>query len=254
MTLQYATDGINRYFQELLALQKRVIETQHDVLRTVAKEMADVVIKGGRIYVFGTGHSHLLAEEAFYRAGGLATIVPIFMSNLMLHENAELASRLERTQGIAGILLDQYDHHKGDMIFIVSNSGVNQMPVEMALDAKERNLTVVSLCSIKYSRIAPLSPIGKRLEEVSDYTIDNCGMPGDALVGIKGTPWRVGPTSTIIGALIWNCLLTETIDYLLLSKEELPIFASFNMEGAAAHNEDILKNWSIRNPHIRNRV
>jgi uncharacterized phosphosugar-binding protein len=169
----------------------------------------------------------------------------------MLHENADLSSRLERTPGIAESLLDQYDHQLGDMMFVVSNSGVNQMPVEMALAARKRNLLVAALCSKKYAKVAPLSPIGKRLDEVADFCIDNCGIPGDALVEIEGTPWRIGSTSTIISAMIWNCLLTEAIDH-LSTLEEVPVFASFNMEGAAAHNELILKTWSKRNPYIWN--
>jgi uncharacterized phosphosugar-binding protein len=244
--------GLNRFYSKLLMLQSKVIESQSDVMKRVAEEMAFAIINEGRIFIFGTGHSHMIAEEAFYRAGGIAAVVPIFMNGLMLHENADLSGRLERTPGIAESLLDQYDHNPGDMIFVVSNSGVNQMPVEMALAARERHLLVVAICSKKYAKVAPISSIGKRLDEVVDFCIDNCGIPGDALVEIEGTPWRIGSTSTIIGAMIWNCLLTEVIDH-LTTLDKIPVFASFNMEGAAAHNQLILKTWSKRNPHIWNR-
>lgn len=253
MTTSETKDGINRYYQELAKLQEKVILTQHSVLLKVSEEMVQVIQSRGRIFVFGTGHSHLLVEEAFFRAGGLAAVVPIFMSGLMLHEKVDLSGKLERTPGLARDLLDEYDTRPGDMMFVISNSGVNQVPVEMAMEAKKRKMTVVAICSIEYSKQAPLSRLNKRLEEVADYTIDNCGVPGDALYTIEGTPWRCGPSSTIIGAMIWQCLIANTFDHLKVLNIELPIFLSYNVKGAAEHNEEVLKTWWQRNPHIRNR-
>jgi uncharacterized phosphosugar-binding protein len=246
--------GIQSYLASIQEMEKQVIESQQDILDQVASQMVETIRRGGRLLVFGTGHSHMMAEEAFYRAGGLAAAVPILVTDLMLHENADLGSRLERTPGLAGILLEEYQVKPGELLFVFSNSGVNQLPVEMAINARQRGLVVVGVCSRAYARIAPLSSLGKRLDEVADFVIDNLGVPGDGLVSIAGSDWRVGPSSTVLGALIWNALITETTYRLQALGDDLPVFVSFNMvktSGAAEHNRLLLKKWGRVNPHLK---
>jgi uncharacterized phosphosugar-binding protein len=243
-------DGIQNYLHTVLALQEKVIQDQTRLLAEVAAQMAAVILQDGRIFIFGSGHSHMLAEEAFYRAGGLACAVPIFSSALMLHENPALSSRMERTPGLAGPLLDRYQPRQGEMLFIFSNSGVNHLPVEMALQGRERGIIVVSVSSLAYSRQAPLSSLGKRLDEVADFAIDNGGEPGDALIEVEGLAWRVAPSSSLTGALIWNCLLVECAARLQATSGDVPVFASYNMPGAAEHNARLLEKWRPLNPHL----
>jgi uncharacterized phosphosugar-binding protein len=154
---------------------------------------------------------------------------------------------------LATPLLDEYEPQAGELLFVYADSGVNGLPVQLAIEARERGVIVVGVCSLQYTRIAPLSKVGKRLNEVVDYLIDNHGTPGDALVEVAGSSWRVAASSTISGALIWNCLLTETIFRLSDRMDDLPVFASFNMQGAAQHNEVILEKWSRINPHLPDR-
>jgi len=251
MPTSSSIQGITHYLTAIQDLQRRVIETQMTVLDKVASHMLETVRSDKRIFIFGTGHSHMMAEEAFYRAGGLAAAVPIFMTDLMLHGNPDLGSRLERTPGIAAILLDLYQCQAGEMLFVYSNSGVNHLPVEIAMLARQRGLTVVGVCSRAYAQVAPLSALGLRLDEAADYVIDNLGMPGDGLVPLDGSDWRVGPSSTILGAFIWNALITEVLTRLQAAGEELPVYASFNMRGAAEHNKGLLHKWGSLNPHIQ---
>jgi len=245
-------DGLRLYLHAAADLQERVIATQHEALLGVAQRMAEAIRRDGRIFLFGTGHSHLLVEEGFFRAGGLAAVVPIFSTSLMLHEHVRLSSRLERTPGIAEELLNQYPTQPGDLLFIFSNSGVNRIPVEMALAGRGRGLRVVAVCSVAYARVAPPSALGKRLDEVADDLIDNGGVPGDGLIELPDTAWRVGSTSTVMGAMIWNCLVTETIFQLHRDgyPGELPLIASLNMAGGAEHNAAVLHRWAPRNPHL----
>jgi len=235
--------GIDLYYQGAQELLERVIKEERDLLIRIASEMTAVMRNKGKIFIFGTGHSHMLAEEAYCRAGGLIPIVPVFFSGLMIHENVTVSSLLERTPGLAKPLLDQYFPAPGDMIFIFSNSGVNQLPVEMALYAKECGLTVVSVCSYQYAQVAPISSLGKRLYEVSDYNIDNGGIPGDALILLKSQDVRVGPTSTLIATLIWNCLITEAAIQLQELIGSAPVLISGNMAGSAEHNAALLQQW-----------
>jgi uncharacterized phosphosugar-binding protein len=242
--------GLGRYVAAVIALQERIIAGQVDVLDRVATEMVATLHREQRIFLFGTGHSHLLAEEAFYRAGGLAAAVPIFSPPLMLHENAKLSSLLERQEGLAEPLLAPYRPVAGEMLFVFSNSGVNQLPVEMAQVARACGLFVVGISSHAYARVAPLSSGGLRLDEVVDAAIDNGGVPGDALVPLDASGWSVGPSSTIAAALIWNGLVTEAVTRLQGAGIPAPVFASLNMAGAAAHNEALLHTWRGANPHL----
>jgi uncharacterized phosphosugar-binding protein len=242
--------GLHRYATAVIALQERIIASQLDVLERVAAAMAATLAREQRIFLFGTGHSHLLPEEAFYRAGGLAAAVPIFAPDLMLHEDAARSSALERQGGLAEPLLAPYEPQRGEMLFVFSNSGVNHLPIEMARVARARGLFVVGVSAHAYARIAPLSAIGKRLDEVVDAALDNGGVPGDALLPLDSSGWAVAPSSTIAAALLWNGLVAEAVLRLQQAGMAAPVFASLNMEGAAAHNEALLRKWRGTNPHL----
>jgi len=242
--------AIDRYVQAVKELQTRVVEGQRAILLQIAEKMAETTRREQRIFLFGTGHSHLLAEEGFYRAGGLANVVPILTEHLMLHHLPALGSRLERTPGLADIILDRYAPEPEEMLFIFSNSGVNRLPVEMASRGRERKMLVVGVCSFAYARQAPLSDLGLRLDEAVDLALDNGGIPGDALLELEDFPWRVAPSSTVICVLLWNCLVSETARLLLNSGITPPIFVSLNVAGAAEHNQILLEKWRPRNIHL----
>ncbi|MBN1267672.1 MAG: sugar isomerase domain-containing protein [Anaerolineales bacterium] len=249
-----ALKGIQAYSEAIQNLQAKVLEQNEEVFELVAAEMVSVMKKKNRIFTFGTGHSGIIMEESFCRAGGLAASVPIFMNALMLHENTDLAGKLERTPEIAAPLLEQMRPREGEMMFIFTNSGVNGLPIQMALEAQKYGLTTVGVCSREYALQAPLSRIGKRLDEVADYSIDNCGVPGDALIEVEGFPWRTAPSSTVIGAFIWNCLVTECVFRLQEAGEEIPVFISGNYlgakEGGNQHNQHLIKQWAADNPFL----
>lgn len=245
-----SSNGIDRYFQAVKELETRVVESQREWLIEVAQRMAKTTRRSQRIFLFGTGHSHLLAEEGFYRAGGLANVVPMLVEHLMLHHLPSLGSRLERTPGLVDMILERYAPEPGEILFVFSNSGVNQLPVEMALRARERKMFVVGVSSFAYAREAPLSDLGMRLDQSVDVALDNGGTPGDALLELENFPWRVAPSSTIMCALLWNCLVAETARLLIESEITPPIFASLNVAGAVEHNEDLLKKWRPRNMHL----
>jgi uncharacterized phosphosugar-binding protein len=244
--------ALDQYVKAMRDLQARVVEGQRARLLELAARMAETTRRDQRIFLFGTGHSHLIAEEGFYRAGGLANVVPILTEHVMLHHLPSLGSRLERTPGLADMILERYAPQSGEMLFVFSNSGVNQLPVEMALHSRERGLFVVSISSLAYARQAPLSELGSRLDESVDLALDNGGIPGDASLELENFPWRVAPSSTVVCALLWNSLVAETARLLLEAGTEPPVYAGLNLNvtGAAQHNQALLEKWRPRNMHL----
>jgi len=223
--------GIDAYFQAITQTQQRVYQSQRPTLLKLAEKMADIILNRGRIYLFGTGHSHMLAEEGYARAGGLQSVVPIFYTALMLHESIPMEAKIERTPGLANDLLDRAGIRPGELLFIYSNSGVNHLPVEMALEAKNRKITTATIGSQSFAKVAPLSTLNRRLADICDYALDNGGIPGDGLIPIPGQEWKAGPSSTVIGAMLWNSLVVETCMRLQAAVGDAPIGVSFNMPG-----------------------
>ena len=126
-------NSAQRYINEIKRLIEAVENAQGENIESAAELIADALCNGGYVFTFGTGHSHILAEEIFYRAGGLVRVCPIFEDSLMLHRAAAASSQLERVTGLASVLLDDVDAIKeGGVMFLFSNSGCNTVAVDMA--------------------------------------------------------------------------------------------------------------------------
>jgi len=243
----------NDYFQRVLHIQQHVIETQQAALERAVDVFAASAAADGRIFIFGSGHSHLLAEEGHYRAGGLANVVPILTNKLMLHEGAVASTLVEREPGIAKPLFMQYLPTSNDCLLVISNSGVNAVPVEMALAARECGLKVVAMVARTYAEAATVGVAGYKLTEVADVIIDNGGVPGDAVVPIQTENDVIysGPTSTVVGAFILNALLVETAARISAHTHRAPpVYISANMPGATAHNQALIDHMRPKNPHL----
>jgi uncharacterized phosphosugar-binding protein len=237
--------------QNVRALLDAIAADQGPALDAAAAAVVTSLQSGGLLYLFGTGHSHMLAEEGHYRAGGLAPVVPILAAPLMLHESAVVSTRLERTPGVGAAVLSRYGLGPADTIIIFSNSGVNAVPVETALAAKESGATVIAVVALDYAATVSPGPSGRKLADIADIVIDNHGVPGDALVAVGEGGLRTGPGSTITGAFILNAILTEVAWRLAgASPDDLPIYISANMPGASAHNAGLVARYRSRNPHL----
>lgn len=204
--------GAEEYLGKALAVAQRAAETQLGAIRVAAGLVADALAGGRTFWVFGTGHSHTLAEELYGRAGGLADVRAILEPGLMLHEGLQKSSLLERLPGLADVLLEINPLTAGDVVLIASNSGRNAVPVEFALGARKRGVLVIALTSLAHSNaVTSRAPSGQRLFETADVVIDNCGVPGDALITVPGTPEPTGATSTLVGALLLQALTVEVV-------------------------------------------
>ncbi|HVY70729.1 MAG TPA: SIS domain-containing protein [Verrucomicrobiae bacterium] len=242
--------ALDNYYDVCLDQLQKVRATQWEKVQLAGEWLAEALVNDHWLYAFGTGHSHMLAAELFYRAGGLARAVPMLDENLMLHHKAIEATYIERREGYAAGLLEHYPMERGDMLIIASNSGRNAVPTELALLARERGVKTVALTNLAHSLAwPPRHSSGKRLADAAELVIDNCGVNGDAAVEVDGLAGKIGPTSTLTGALIVNGIVAHGIE-LALKRGCVPeIYISSNSNGDA-HNDRLLRKYQSRIRHL----
>lgn len=240
---------LSSYFKQVQERLELVEKNEAKAMLEAAGKVASAIQSGGIIQLFGCGHSHILAEEVFYRAGGLVPIKPIFVEPLMLHEGAVQSSQLERQSEYAAGFLKEQDFRAGDIVFIISTSGRNPVPVDVALAAREKGAFVICLTSLEYSGNQPSRHItGQHLFNAVDLVIDNHSVAGDAILSYEGVDVPFGPTSTVVGAAILNGIFAEAIKKMADAGFEPPIFLSGNIDGADEHNTQMIKKYHERIP------
>jgi uncharacterized phosphosugar-binding protein len=235
------------YFDTVRAVLADAEQKNADTIRDLAETIGKSIAAGGVLHVFGTGHGHMLAEELFYRAGGLVPVNAILDSSLMLHESALASSLAERLPGYAEVVLSRCRLEPGETMIIASNSGRNSVPIEMAIAAKAQGLHVAALTSLAHANAQPSRhPSGKHLHEIADYVLDNCGVVGDAALTVEGVAELIAPTSTVVGVAVLQSLVYAVTTYLVQNNVEPPIFISANVDNADAHNHRLLERYRGR--------
>jgi uncharacterized phosphosugar-binding protein len=240
-------DIVSDYFATIASRLDTALATQREAMQQVIEAIVACAERDGRVYVFGTGHSHVLAEEVHYRAGGLAITVPVLSAPTMVHEGAVAGTVFERMSGIVAPIFERYDIRPGDVLVVNSNSGVNVAPLEAARLGRERGATVVAITSVEYSSMAAKGR--ERLADLADIVLDNGAPPGDGALDLPNSTLRVGPVSTVISVTIINAVLSGVAARLAL-QGEAPVYVSANMPGAQTINEDLVRRYRPRNPHL----
>ncbi len=243
------TEPIEVGFNYLDQIQGKLTELKNSIqsLQPAVNALTETISQGGLIYVFGTGHAHMMAEEMFYRAGGLANVYPILIPELMLHQNASMSTKLERDPNQIGNILKNYELNEKDILILVSNSGGNPLITTLSKKVQERGLKVIAITSLKHSRSATSKTANnEKLADIADYVIDNQGEVGDALISFTELESNAGPTSTVLGATIINLLSIMVIQNLLNQGLSPQVFKSSNTVGGDEWNEEILNNFRKR--------
>ncbi|MBS4219186.1 SIS domain-containing protein [Bacillus sp. FJAT-49711] len=240
---------IDAYFGKINEKFMVVLDSERGKMKEAASKIAAAIEKGGIVQLFGCGHSHILTEEVFYRAGGLVPIKPIFHELLMLHEGAMLSSQLERKNHYAHSFMDGQDIRENDVMIVLSTSGRNPVPVDAAQIAKEKGAFVIGITSFEYSNSQPSRhDSGKRLYDAVDIAIDNHSPIGDAVLTHEKVEVPFSPTSTVVGAGILNAIFAEAIALMAEAGFEPPIFLSGNIEGSDDHNKSLVSKYEARIP------
>ena len=230
------------YFKTSTALLERVFLQNQSTIETLAPLIAKSVASGGVIHTFGSGHSEIIAREMVGRAGGLVCVSAIldttggFIENLPGYGKA-LAARYNRNHALK----------TDEFIIVISNSGKNCSPIEIAEYAKEKGLTVIALTSMTMTQqVATTNASGQKLYEVADYTLDNCGFMGDVTVELPDRDQSGGPTSTLAGAMLINLLQMEVLEHLVKNGDATPLLRSQNTEGAMEANIELARSYKGR--------
>jgi len=232
----------NDYHHRVLEVLQYLIDTQMDAVEDGARRISQSLTNGGIFHVFGSGHSHLIAREIVGRAGGL---VPL---NTITDPTEGFA---ERCEGYAPRLLGAYANRVGlrdtEGMLIISNSGINAAPVEMAMEARAHGLFTIGLTSIKHSQaMPPRHSSGKKLYELVDVVLDNGVVYGDASVELLGLEQKVGPLSTIAGAFILHIMMIRVVELMMKMGHTPPILMSLNIEGSDEANAKLLARYQGR--------
>jgi uncharacterized phosphosugar-binding protein len=228
---------LEEYGERARALVDRIVTTQAGSITRAAEMVADTVAAGGVVFTFGTGHSHCIAEDAVYRAGGLVPVDAILEPSLTGTSDVTKSEYLERLEGFAPAILDHRGLGPDDLLIVISNSGRNVVPVEMALEARARGIRVVALTSLRYAEaVTSRHSSGKKLHEVVDVAVDNGTEFGDAELRLEGVPNPVGPMSGITGMFVIHAIMARAAEILASKGIEPPVWESGNIDGASERN------------------
>ncbi len=231
------------YIDGLQAVLERIKHEQAGAIEKAGSLVADALSAGGIVHTFGTGHSHLIADEAFFRAGGIAAVSPILDERLIFLKGALESTRCEQQTGLARSLLEREQVSAEDVAIIISNSGRNAVPIEMALEMQARGVKVIAITNLEQSRSSTSRhSSGKKLYQLADVSIDNCVPAGDALLTPPGLASPIGPSSTVAGAAIINSIIIEAVVKLLHRGEQVPVLPSANIEGVSEESLRLLLN------------
>jgi len=226
------------------ALLDEVARTQAAAIETASQWSADAIAADGLVHLFGTGHSRIPVEEMFPRYGSYPGFNPIVELSMTFHTQVvgangqRQAMFIERTPGLAEVILSNFTFGPKDVMIVFSAGGTTAVPVEIARGARRRGLRVIAVTSVRQSMSAAIDPVvGNRLLDEADLVIDLCTPPADAMIDIPGLETPVGPGSTVTAVAIVNSIKVRTAELLTERGAMTPVLTRASVVGADRSND-----------------
>lgn len=237
-----------RYLNVCLAVLKCLQNEQMGKIEEAARLVAEAIAGGHSFFAFGCTHSNLPVQEVFYRAGGFMLVNPIFPPGLSLDTRPPtMTSQMERLEGYGRLIFQTVPAKEGDVLILLSTSGRNAVPIEVAMEAKKRGMTVIAITSIEYSQaMSSRHSSGKKVYELADLVLDNYSPPGDAVLELEGLPQKTGSTSGVVASVMMHAIISQVVENLITKGFAPPIYMSGNLDGGAEHNEHMLEAYKDR--------
>jgi len=238
--------SVNRYYELIKKMIDEIYETQLENINKSANIITEAIMNDGSVFVFGATHAGMISEELFFRAGGLVPVNPIFAPGLVTNVRpASNTSKFEKLEGYGTIIIEGTEITDKDVLIVHSVSGRNPAPIEVAIGGKKVGARLIVLTNLKFSRgVKSRHSSGEKLYEIEpDVIIDNCGVPGDALVKVRGLEQRVASTSTITGCFIVNLIIIKVVENLIKKEIEPPVYVSANIDGSDTKNQEMINKY-----------
>ncbi|HVM29853.1 MAG TPA: SIS domain-containing protein [Candidatus Limnocylindrales bacterium] len=217
-----------RWFDHAVELLRRIERTQAAGIEQASQWCAEAIASGGLVHLFGTGHSRIPVEEMFPRYGSYPGFNPMVELSMTFHTQVvgsngqRQAMQIERTPGLAEVILSNFGFGSRDVVMVFSASGLTAVPVEMARGARARGLRVIAVTSVTQSQSAePEAAAGARLMDEADLVLDLCTPVADAMIEVEGLETPVGPGSTVAAVAIVNQIKVRVAE-LLVERGAMP--------------------------------
>lgn len=235
--------SMDKFVEISIDLLKTVQEQETQKIKILAQKIAESTMNGGIIHWFGSGHSMLLTKEVYTRAGTLTNSKPISLDNYL--------GKIERIDGVGEVLMHGFDGKPGEVLVVVSTSGTNPLPIDVAMIGKERGLYTAAITSMDHtSKVKSNHKSGKKLFEIVDLVIDTHAPFGDSSLSTPDDAVRYGPLSTLSGVEIVHMLTAEVVDLLVVNNYLPPIRMSRNIPGGDEHNRKVIEKYKNRIPEL----
>lgn len=238
-----------QYFDAAIELLRQTRDDGGPAIAAAGRLIADTVEAGGRVFSFGAGHSSLPAQDTVYRAGGLAIMNLLSVPGVVGVDvrPATLGSALERVDGLAAAVLDTSPLRAGDVLVIISLSGRNALPVEMAMNARALGIKVIGLTSVAYADATSSRHVsGTFLKDHCDLVLDSRIPVGDAELRLPGIDAPFAPASTVVTSAIMQAMVATAAGALAERGVEPPLLRSGNVDGGHEWNGRVMREYADR--------
>ena len=239
----------NTYLNTVIELLSRLQNEEMDAIEQAAKMIADAIEQGHSLFAFGCTHSSLPIQDLVYRAGGLMLVNPLYGPGITALDikPTTISSGMEQMEGYAKVILDNSPLKTGDVLILVSVSGRNAVPVELAQLAQERGIKVIGVTSREYSEaVSSRHSSGKKMNDFADILLDNKAPKGDAVLQAEGMPQKFTPVSGVTSIALLQALVATTIEELLQRGIVPPVFLAANVDGGKEYNARLLAQYRDR--------